>query len=145
MRASFLARRHSQVRRLMRMEKMEATTAVTEKVLLLEAGRVLNNDLLSFYVEKLIGDILDYCHRDEFPETLVYTVVDLIRKRLADEGQGAGDEFAGTRGPLAKIKQDDTEFTFAVNNVDATGCLSDLDFDSIKQKLNIYRRVVSHP
>ena len=120
----------------------EATEQVTQKILLLESQRSLNPDLLSFYIGKLIGDILDYCHREDFPETLVYTVVDLIRKRLADEDAAEGD-FAGARGPLSAVKMDDTEFKFAVSNVDATGCLSDLDFSSIRTKLNLYRKVVS--
>lgn len=126
------------------MTQAEAVTTITEKVILLESSRELKSDLLAFYVEKLTGDILDYCHRtvEDFPDNLVYTVVDLIRKRLADEDSSSND-FAGIRGPLNKIKQDDTEFGFAVANVDATGCLSDLDFNSIKPKLNLYRKVVS--
>ena len=120
----------------------EATQEITAKVLLLESQKSLNSDLLTFYVGKLIEDILDYCRREDFPETLVYTVVELVRKRLADEDASAGD-FAGARGPLSSVKMDDTEFKFAVNNVDAAGCLSDLDFSSIKVKLNLYRKVVS--
>lgn len=125
------------------MEKTEAVQAITEKVQLLESGRELKPDLLAFYVEKLVSDILDYCHRPDFPETLVYTVVDLIRKRLADEDAATDESGIMARGPLSSVKMDDTEFRFAVANVDATGCLSDLDFSSIKAKLNIYRRVVS--
>ena len=121
----------------------EATEQITQKVLLLENQRNLNSNLLEFYVGKLIGDILDYCHREDFPETLVYTVVDLIRKRLADEDDTAEGDFSGARGSLSSVKMDDTEFKFAVSNVDATGCLSDLDFTSIKAKLNLYRKVVS--
>ena len=122
----------------------EAAEAITAKVLLLESQRNLNSDLLAFCMEKLVGEILDYCHRDDFPETLVYTVVDLIRKRLADEDEEEGGDLGiKARGPLSSVKMDDTEFKFAVSNVDATGCLSDLDFDSIKTKLNKYRRVVS--
>ena len=125
------------------MEKTEAIRQITAKVLLLESQRSLNEELLAFYVEKLVGDILDYCHREDFPDTLVYTVVDLIRKRLSDE-DGSGDiSGINARGPLSAVKMDDTEFKFAVSNVDATGCLSDLDFSSIKAKLNIYRKVVS--
>ena len=125
------------------MEKTEAIQAITQKVLLLESGRELKPDLLAFYVEKLVGDILDYCCREDFPETLVYTAVDLIRKRLADEDSAVDETGINARGPLQSVKMDDTEFKFAVSNVDATGCLADLDFSSIKTKLNLYRRVVS--
>ena len=125
------------------MEKEAAIQAITDKVLLLESQRSLNPDLLAFYVEKLVEDILDYCHREDFPAALVYTVVDLSRKRLADEDSGSDEGDIPSRGPLSSVKMDDTEFKFAVNNVDATGCLSDLDFSTIKPKLNIYRKVVS--
>ena len=123
-----------------------ATSAITSKVILLEGGRQLNPDTLAFYVEKLVGDILDYCHREDFPATLVYSVVDLVRKRLADEGDNAdaSNELGlNIRAPVSKVKMDDTEFTFAVGSVDAAGCLSDLDFSSLKPKLNLYRKVVS--
>lgn len=125
------------------MDRQAAVTAITEKVQLLESERQLKSDLLTFYIEKLVTDILDYCHRDDFPDALVYTVVDLIRKRLSDEDSKTASELQGLRGPLSSVKMDDTEFSFAVNGVDATGCLSDLDFDSIKPKLNLYRKAVS--
>ena len=130
-------------RQVRQMEKTEAIQQITQKVLLLENQRSLNNDLLAFYVEKLVGDILDYCHREDFPDTLIYTVVELIRKRLVDEAGSTDMEGMAVRGPLSSVKMDDTEFKFAVANVDATGCLADLDFDSIKPKLNLYRKVVS--
>ena len=90
-----------------------------------------------FFVTKLVEDILAYCHRRDFPEPLIYTAVDLIRKRLNDE---TANEF-GTNLPLSEVKMDDTTFKFAVNNIDLVGCLSDLDFNSIKPKLNLYRRL----
>ena len=112
----------------------------------LESERTLNEGLLTFYVEKLVTDILDYCRRKDFPEPLVYSAVDLIRKRFADEDATAGDELGiHAPGPLASVKMDDTEFRFAVANVDSTGCLADLDFATLKPKLGLYRRVVSLP
>lgn len=126
------------------MEKLEAVEAISQKIQLLESDKQLNPDLLAFYIEKLVTDILDYCRRDDFPEALVYTVVDLVRKRLADEA-GSEEETAaiGSSGPLSAVKMDDTEFHFAVNNVNAAACLSDLSFDSVKAKLNLYRKVAS--
>lgn len=125
------------------MEKQEAVKQAAAKIQLLAEGQQLDETKLSFYIEKLIEDILAYCHRDDFPDALIYTVVDLIMKRLSDEKASSESELSGTRGPLSSIKMDDTEFHFAVNNVDASGCLSDLDFDSIKPKLNLYRKAVS--
>ncbi len=128
------------------LEQTEAIQRITEKVLQLESQRELNSDLLAFYVEKLVNDILDYCHRNDFPEGLVYTAVDLIRKRISDEAEAAGNsgEFGvAVKGPLASVKMDDTEFKFAVKSADLSGCLSDLDLESIKPKLRLYRKVVS--
>lgn len=107
----------------------------------------LSEAQLEFYVQKFVLDVLDYCHIDKFPEALVYSAVDLIRKRIADEAanfvESSETSIVSSNIPLSKIKQDDTEYTFAVNNVDLSGCLADLDFDSIKPKLNLYRRMVA--
>lgn len=103
---------------------------------------VKRQPLLNFYVNKLVEDILSYCHRKDFPEPLIYTAVDLIRKRFNDELAASESEF-GTNAPISEIKLGDSDFKFAVNNIDLAGCLSDLDFNSIKSKLNLYRKVVS--
>ena len=119
---------------------------IMEKVRLLERHRTLDAGLLAFYVEKLVTDILDYCHRADFPEPLVYSAVDLIRKRLADENASSADGLGiSTNAPLSSVKMDDTEFKFAVSNIDPTGCLADLDFATLKPKLNRWRKVVSLP
>lgn len=128
------------------MTREEAVLAVTAKVQLLAGEKAPDAMLLTFAIEKLVADILDYCHRDDFPDALVYTVTDLVRKRLADESVARDSELSfSAPGPLSDIKMGDTEFKFAVNNVDASAVISDLSFDDIKPKLNLYRRVVSHP
>lgn len=128
------------------MEKQEAIREITTKVRLLESKRTLDEGLLTFYVEKLVTDILAYCCRKDFPEPLVYSAVDLIRKRLADEDTATGDTGGiPSNAPLASVKMDDTEFKFAVSNIDPTGCLADLDFATLKPKLNRWRKVVSLP
>lgn len=128
------------------MEKQEAIRVITEKVRLLESRRTLDAGLLAFYIEKLVTDILDYCHRTDFPEPLIFSAVDLIRKRLADEDMATGDTGGiPSNAPLASVKMDDTEFKFAVSNIDPTGCLADLDFATLKPKLNRWRKVVSLP
>ena len=118
---------------------------ITEKVRLLESRRTLDAGLLAFYVEKLVTDILDYCHRTDFPEPLNFSAVDLIRKRLADEDTASDELGVQASGPLSSVKMDDTEFKFAVSNIDPTGCLADLDFATLKPKLNHWRKVVSLP
>ena len=125
------------------MERQEAVKQVSEKVLLLTGEQKPDSDTLAFYIEKLVADILDYCHRDDFPDALVYTVVELVQKRLADAASAAAGMAGGSHGPLQSVKMDDTEFHFAVSSVDPAACLSELSFDAIKPKLKLYRRVVS--
>lgn len=128
------------------MEQQEAVQAILEKLKLLRGAEKLNEAQATFATEKLVMDVLDYCHREDFPVALVYTAVDLVGKRLDDLQSSADEVEEGdipTRGPLSSIKMDDTEFSFAVNSVSASGVLSDYDFDSIKAKLNLYRRAVS--
>lgn len=130
------------------MNQQEAVQAVLEKLKLLRGAENLNEAQATFATEKLIMDILDYCHREDFPVALVYTAVDLVGKRLDSiTSQESNDEMSAmsTAGPLSSIKMGDTQFEFAVNNAEAYGLLSDYDFSSIKAKLNLYRKVVSFP
>lgn len=128
--------------------KTEAISLVLEKLRLLRGAEKLNEVQATFAIEKLIMDILDYCHREDFPMALVYTAVDLVGKRL-DELHSADNEVSEgdiqARGPLSSIKMDDTEFSFAVDSVSTNGILSDYDFNSVKSKLNLYRKAVSLP
>lgn len=107
----------------------------------------LSETRLEFYIKKIVLDILDYCHIEYFPEALVYSAVDLIVKRIKDEAsnyvESSETSIISSNAPLKKIKQDDTEYEWAVNNADLSGCLADLDFESIKAKLNLYRRLVA--
>lgn len=125
--------------------KTEAVSLILEKLRLLRGAEKLNEVQAEFATEKLVRDMLDYCHREDFPMALVYTAVDLVGKRLDDMQDDADSQGISVRSPLSSIKMDDTEFSFAVENVSASGVLSDYDFDSIKGKLNIYRKVVSLP
>lgn len=125
--------------------KTEAVSLILEKLRLLRGAEKLNEVQAEFATEKLVSDMLDYCHREDFPMALVYTAVDLVGKRLDDMQDDADSQGISVRSPLSSIKMDDTEFSFAVENASASGVLSDYDFDSIKGKLNIYRKVVSLP
>lgn len=125
--------------------KTEAVSLILEKLRLLRGAENLNEVQAEFATEKLVSDMLDYCHREDFPMALVYTAVDLVGKRLDDMQDDADSQGISVRSPLSSIKMDDTEFSFAVENVSASGVLSDYDFDSIKARLNLYRRVVSLP
>ena len=128
----------------------EAVALITARVIKLTPEKPLNTDVILFWIEKLVLDVLDYCHRDDFPDALIYTCVDLVLKRLSDaEAAAENMESDTTVLPLSEIKQDDTSFKFYTGTIKSTtapdnvGLLSDLDFDSIKPRLNLYRQVVS--
>ena len=112
----------------------EALTILMDLVLNLQPDA--NPAKLKFYAGKFIDDVLDYCNRLDFPVALLFTAAELLAKRFE-----AADELTGSTLPLKKIKQDDTEFEFAVENVSTAGLSADADFELIKPKLNLYRRI----
>lgn len=117
------------------MTKDEAIKAVMERIKLLNPSADTN--LAAFYVEKLVADTLDYCHRGDFPETLKYTLAELTVKRLLGSSvNGIPD------APLKALTQNDTKFEFAVNSVNLTGTMAEADFVSVQPKLNLYRKVL---
>ena len=93
-----------------------------------------------FYVKKFVEDVLAYCHRADFPEPLIFTVVEMMLKRFNDE---LTENDVGTSAPLSEVKMDDTSFKFAVASVDLSAIASEQLFNSIKSRLNLYRKVVS--
>ena len=136
------------------MTRAEAIEMISQKIQLTAPQRqlTLTNNRWIFWVEKLVIDILDYCHRKDFPEALIYTCVDLILKRLADYEMAADNVDSDpvvVLSPLSEIKEDetsykfDTDFAIKTTATDNVGLLSDLDFDTIKQRLNLYRKPVS--
>lgn len=111
----------------------EAETMIVETAkVLMQDGSTLNDVQYGIYAAKLVGDVLDYCHRDDFPKALVYTCADLLVKRVND----AADDTKG----LKSIKMDDTQFDFAHGDVTA-GNQADADFETIRPKLNLYRKI----
>lgn len=103
----------------------------TAKTLLGDTGSD-KDAIYQIYAEKLVMDVLDYCNRDDFPEALVYTCTDLLVKREQDNS-------SDTKG-LKSIKMDDTEFQFNVATATA-GTAADADFATIRNKLNLYRKI----
>lgn len=140
----------SRSKQIMTMTRERAIEVIKQKIQLIAPERQLTSDIWQFWVEKLVFDVLDYCHRDDFPDALIYTCVDLVLKRLSDaEAAAENIESDTTVLPLSEIKMDDTSFKFYTGSIKSTtapdnvGLLSDLDFDSIKPRLNLYRKVVS--
>lgn len=101
----------------------------------------IDEGLLKFYVEKTVAEVMAYCHIKHFPEPLVYSAVEAILMTLNEVAENEGA--ISSSAPLQKIKQDDTEFTFNVNSASAGSSFSDLVFDSLKPKLNLFRRMIA--
>jgi hypothetical protein len=114
----------------------EAILEIIAKVKTIRGDTEIDEAVLGIYVEKLVNDVLDYCHRHDFPRALTFTCMDLINKRIGDE-QTAAEGAA----QLKSIEAGDTKFEFNVAAAISSGVLNDLDFDSIKPKLNLYRKI----
>lgn len=114
----------------------EAILEIIAKVKTIRGDTEIDEAVLGIYVEKLVNDVLDYCHRHNFPRALTFTCMDLINKRIGDE-QTAAEGAA----QLKSIEAGDTKFEFNVAAAISSGVLNDLDFDSIKPKLNLYRKI----
>lgn len=118
------------------MTPAEAVADITAKIKTIRGDTEIDEVVLSIYVEKLVNDVLDYCHRRDFPRALTFTCMDLINKRIGDE-QTAAEGAA----QLKSIEAGDTKFEFNVAAAISSGVLNDLDFDSIKPRLNLYRKI----
>lgn len=121
----------------------EAVSMITAEVEELQPNlSEQNQSKLKFWTKKLVSDILDYCNRrdDDFPLALIYTVANLLDGYIQ---RAQVDEETGGSLPLKRIKQDDVEFEFAVDNVDLNAWLSGIDISPIKAQLNLYRWIRS--
>lgn len=117
------------------MTPAEAVADIIAKVKTIRGDTEIDEAVLGIYVEKLVNDVLDYCHRHDFPRALTFTCMDLINKRIGDE-----QTVAEGAAQLKSIEAGDTKFEFNVAAI-SSGVLNDLDFDSIKPKLNLYRKI----
>lgn len=118
-------------------ESEEAVKRIVQMAkLLLDEAEESRDAIYRLYAKKLVGDVLDYCHRDDFPAALIYTCADLFVQRITQDRDD-------TKG-LKRVRMDDTEFEFDTNTAasSAAGTLSDFNFSSIRGKMNLYRKVV---
>ena len=118
------------------MKYMTADEAVAK---LIETAETLRSSLdnetaAEIYARHIVGYVLDYCHREDFPEALILTGATLIGSWLDDAANGG-------RSALKSIKQEDTEFQFAVSDMASIGSTMDADLEALRPKLNLYRRV----
>lgn len=92
---------------------------------------------LDMYIERFVYDTLDYCHRTDFPRTLTYVAAELAVKYLVDSKKSDDGN-----GPLKSLRENDVTFEWAVDSVSPIGCISEEDFNKLRPKLNLYRKVV---
>lgn len=121
--------------------RCEAVQQLIDTAMVLNTNTLEMGNIVRLYAEKFVDDVLDYCHRDDFPKALVYIGAAFIVKWATAQSESA-NEGGGSTAPLKSIKQDDTEFVFAVNNVSATGSMIEADWETVKPKLNLYRKLV---
>ncbi len=95
---------------------------------------------IQVFAEKFVLDVVAYCHRTNFPRVLAYTAAELAMKYIADMNRMVD----GSLGPLKSLKENDVQLEWAVSSVAPIGCISEQDFESIRNKLNLYRKVVHH-
>ena len=114
----------------------EAITRIQEHLAVLRPDQAVDAKL-HLYVTRFVNDVLDYCHREDFPETLTYTAAEILAKCADGSGTAAG-------GPLKRLKQNDTEFEFAVTEVSDADSLYEGCMAKIRPKLNLYRKLVQY-
>lgn len=85
-------------------------------------------------VQSFVKKVLDYCHRDDFPDTLLYTAVDFVMKNIERES-------ITKDAPVKAIQEKDNRIEFAVNSVPVYGLASDEEFKLLRPALNLYRRL----
>ena len=71
---------------------------------------------LALYAKYFVAEVLDYCNRDDFPQALCMTGAEIIGRWLDDLENGG-------RSALKSIKQDDTEYQFAVSDASQAAVL----------------------
>ena len=97
-------------------------------------NRLIEMGAEEWRARKFILDVLDYCNREDVPEALIYVGWEMLTQIKSDEENE-------TVAPLSEIKMDDTTFKFGVAAVDATLTPYERMFNSLKPRLNLYRRV----
>lgn len=92
------------------------------------------DDKTALYAKYFVAEVLDYCNRDDFPQTLCMTGAEIIGRWLDDLENGG-------RSALKSIKQDDTEYQFAVSETSQTGSTLESDLAALRPRLNLYRKL----
>lgn len=94
----------------------------------------LADDKTALYAKYFVAEVLDYCNRDDFPQALCMTGAEIIGRWLDDLENGG-------RNALKSIKQDDTEYQFAVSDASQAGSTLESDLAALRPRLNLYRKL----
>lgn len=89
---------------------------------------------LLLYAKYFVAECLDYCNRDDFPQALCMTGAEIIGRWMDDLENGG-------RSALKSIKQDDTEYQFAVADASQAGSTLESDLAALRPRLNLYRKL----
>lgn len=89
---------------------------------------------LLLYAKYFVAEVLDYCNRDDFPQALCMTGAEIIGRWMDDLENGG-------RSALKSIKQDDTEYQFAVADASQAGSTLESDLAALRPRLNLYRKL----
>ena len=81
------------------MQCVTADEAVTRIIANVQSirGEPAEDAALTMYANKFVGFVLDYCNREDFPKTLIYTATDYISQWLEDKANG------GRQGALKSL------------------------------------------
>lgn len=112
----------------------EAVERILDAAETMRAGALENTALATLYAQHIVTYVLDYCHRRDFPSALVMTSASFVVQWTDDVANGG-------RSALKSIKQNDTEFQFAVAETASVGSTMDADLEALHPKLNLYRKV----
>ena len=122
--------------------RAELAVRIIERVKSLIPPTIIDEPLLTFYTEKLIQEIMDYCNITFLPEALEMAIIELMVKQIR-----ATDENIDINNlPIAqlkRIKMDDTEYEFNFNTQDGIEQGTDYIFNAIMPRLFKYRRMRS--
>lgn len=120
---------------------------MTSKEILVMKFPKLEEAKIDFIIGKVENHIKEYCNRDDVPEALNYTIVDIASQFISMYGWSDGSVITAPSvdgpGEIASIKEGDTTITYNVAEKGAVKSFSteeDVYFE-FAAKLNKYRKL----
>lgn len=72
--------------------RCEAVQLLMDTAMVLNTNTLEMGNLVRLYAEKFVDDVLDYCHRDDFPKALVYVGAEFIVKWATAQSERISDD-----------------------------------------------------